>query len=34
MAANDLLAGAVDYDSWVNTSHYDAAVALLQARTN
>lgn len=34
MAENDLLAGEVDYDAWVDTSYYEAALALRQARTN
>ena len=34
MAENDLLEGTVDYDTWVDSSYYEAALALLQARTN
>ncbi len=34
MAAAGLLEGEVDYTTWVDRSYYDAAVALLPARTN
>ena len=34
MAANALLEGAVDYDRWIDRSYYEAARALLPARTN
>ncbi|EYD76412.1 Alkanesulfonates-binding protein [Rubellimicrobium mesophilum DSM 19309] len=34
MAANGLIEGQVDYDAWIDTSYYQAALGLLQARTN
>lgn len=34
MAENDLLQGRVDYDKWIDTTHYDAAVERLKAPTN
>ncbi|WP_210527922.1 aliphatic sulfonate ABC transporter substrate-binding protein [Rubellimicrobium arenae] len=34
MAGNGLLEGEVNYDSWIDRSYYEAALALLQARTN
>jgi sulfonate transport system substrate-binding protein len=32
MVANDLLSGTIDYDKWIDTSYYEAALALLEAR--
>ena len=34
MSANGLLDGAVDWDKWVDRAPYEAALQLLQARTN
>ncbi|AJE46836.1 aliphatic sulfonate ABC transporter substrate-binding protein [Celeribacter indicus] len=34
MTENDLLQGTIDYDSWIDTSYYEAALKLLDSQTN